>query len=139
MCEYYSPTRTLSIWEVNEATESDQTGIIHGEAGSLCVRHYKSVYLGDEEMAVIREGVDYIRGVVFDPNNEDVLYPLIDSTSEGIKKDVIRCNIRTREMSTVAKSQTISCLHLYPFVLPWWPTPVRQLPQCGQPRPNLST
>ncbi|RXI05575.1 hypothetical protein DVH24_017617 [Malus domestica] len=139
MCEYYSPTRTLSIWEVNEATESDQTGIIHGEAGSLCARHYKSVYLGDEEMAVIREGVDYIRGVVFDPNNEDVLYLLIDSTSEGIKKDVIRCNIRTREMSTVAKSQAISCLHLYPFVLPWWPTPVRQLPQCGQPRPNLST
>ncbi|RXI05574.1 hypothetical protein DVH24_017616 [Malus domestica] len=139
MCEYYSPTRTLSIWEVNEAKEEDQMAMIRGGAGNVCVKPYKSIYLGDEEMVVISRGIDHIRSVVFDPDNEGLLYLLINNTRELIKIDVIRCNIRTGEMSKVATSQTINCLHLYPFVLPWWPTPLRQLPQRGQPSPNLPT
>ncbi|CAN6699915.1 unnamed protein product [Malus baccata var. baccata] len=139
MYVYDSPTRTLSIWEVYEAKVGDQTVMIHGGAGSLCVRRYKSVYLGDEEMVVISPNINHIRAVVFDPNNEDLVYLVIDSTRDWNKKDVIRCNTRTREMSKVSTNQTICCLHLFPFVLPWWPTPVRQLPQRGEPRPNLST
>ena len=139
MCDYYSPTRTLSIWEVNEAKEEDQTAMIRGGAGNVCVKPYKSIYLGDEEMVVISRGIDHIRSVVFDPNNEGLLHLLINNTVEWIKIDVIRCNIRTGEMSKVATSQTINCLHLYPFVLPWWPTPLRELPQRGQPSPNLPT
>ncbi|XP_048423332.1 uncharacterized protein LOC108867849 isoform X1 [Pyrus x bretschneideri] len=138
MCVYYSSTRTLSIWEVNEAKEGDQTVMIHGGAGSLCVKPYNSVYLGDEEMVVISPNIDHIVAVVFDPNNEDLVYLVIDNTRDWSKRDVIRCNTRTREMSKVSTNPTICCWHLFPFVLPWWPTPVRQLPQRGEPRPDLS-
>ncbi|XP_028964200.1 uncharacterized protein [Malus domestica] len=109
MCVYDSPTRTLSIWEVYEAKEGDQTVMIHGGAGSLCVRRYKSVYLGDEEMVVISPNINHIRAVVFDPNNEDLVYLVIDSTRDWNKKDVIRCNTRTREMSKVLFAPVSIC------------------------------
>lgn len=139
LCKYDPPTRTLSIWELNEENEGDKTVTMHGGDDNLCVRLNKKVYLADEEMVVIRREIDKLWGVVFDPNNEDILYMFINNLRALTKKDIIKCNIRTGEVATVAAYQRINCICHFPFVLPWWPTPVPQSPQHGQPSPNLPT
>ncbi|CAL9019957.1 unnamed protein product [Prunus brigantina] len=58
------------------------------------------------------------------PNNENCLYL-------NIGGDIVSCNIITRKWSKVASFESGINVnsYFYPFVLPWWPTPVPRLPQ----------
>ncbi|XP_040364457.1 F-box/kelch-repeat protein At3g17530 [Rosa chinensis] len=50
-----------------------------------------------------------------------------------VDEDIFMCNSFTSEWSKIAEKSPIDSPFFYPFVLPWWPTPVPRLPQHAQP------
>ncbi|KAI5331051.1 hypothetical protein L3X38_021177 [Prunus dulcis] len=61
-------------------------------------------------------------GKWFDPNNEDILYL-------EIAQHIVMCNIREERLTEVSKTpysyfEIHSAKPVFPFVFPWWPTPI---------------
>lgn len=88
-------------------------------AGELCLSKH-NVYSFDQDM--YPDDARVVERLSFDPNNDDIFYLYVDA-------DVLMCNIRTRKWSKIVEKRKLNNFYFFPFVLPWWPTPVPSLPQ----------
>ncbi|PQM35708.1 hypothetical protein Pyn_39084 [Prunus yedoensis var. nudiflora] len=79
----------------------------------------------EEDMVPKREDVIATECIALDPNNEEIIYLVID-------REIVMFNIRTRIQSKLGRKITIdyglNC-EFFQVVVPWWPTPVPRLPQ----------
>ncbi|CAN6564098.1 unnamed protein product [Malus baccata var. baccata] len=104
--------RSLYVWELKE---EDNQG-----DGKLCLSEHRVCSL-DPEM--YHDDAYPLTLASVDPNNKDVWYLRVN-------QDIVMCNIHTREWSTIAENSAIvTSIYFFPYVLPWWPTPVPRLPQ----------
>ncbi|KAL6285591.1 hypothetical protein ACE6H2_009981 [Prunus campanulata] len=73
----------------------------------------------EEDMVPKREDVIATECTALDPNNEEIIYLVID-------REIVMFNIRTRIQSKLDRKITIdyglNC-GFFQVVVPWWPTP----------------
>ncbi|CAL2276011.1 unnamed protein product [Prunus armeniaca] len=122
LCYLDVDTNTLFVWELKGEKEDHCDVLVVDGAAKLCFKHKKTIYPLDQ-MFWDHDGL-VLELLAFDPNNENCLYL-------NIGGDIISCNIITRKWSKVASLESGINVnsYFYPFVLPWWPTPVPRLPQ----------
>ncbi|KAK9924830.1 hypothetical protein M0R45_033178 [Rubus argutus] len=116
MCDYNSATRVLSVRDLNEEI------LFHGGTVKLGMENTKVYSLEKEMMPDDDPTGNYVLG--FDPYDDDILY-----LERGGDSDIVKCNIHTREWSKIAENRRMESCIYFPFVVPWWPTPVPRLPQ----------
>ncbi|BFG24404.1 hypothetical protein CerSpe_106780 [Prunus speciosa] len=115
MCDFDTDTKTLFVWDLKR---QDHDYMVKG-AGELCLSKH-NVYSFDQDM--YPDDARVVERLSFDPNNDDIFYLYVDA-------DVIMCNIRTRKWSKIVEKRKLNNFYFFPFILPWWPTPVPSLPQ----------
>ncbi|KAK9924829.1 hypothetical protein M0R45_033177 [Rubus argutus] len=116
MCDYNSATRVLSVRDLNE-----EEILFHGGTVKLGMENMK-VYSLDKEMMPDDDPTGNLM-LGFDPYDDDILY-----LQRGGDSDIVKCDIHTREWSKIAENRRMESCVYFPFVVPWWPTPVPRLP-----------
>lgn len=117
MCDYNSATRVLSVRDLNEEEILFQGGTV-----KLGMENMK-VYSLDKEMMPDDDPTGNLM-LGFDPYDDDILY-----LERGGDSDIVKCDIHTREWSKIAENRRMESCFYFPYVVPWWPTPVPRPPQ----------
>lgn len=78
------------------------------------------IYSVDEETVPVLDDDNEFGVLGFDPNNEEIMY------TKG-PDGMFICSTRTEKWTKIdAESQ--EGFAFFPYVLPWWPTPIPRLP-----------
>ncbi|CAL8141192.1 unnamed protein product [Prunus armeniaca] len=94
MFDYESATNTFFVWDVNVNKEE-----YHGGFEKVCLENM-TWYLLEEDMVPKREDAMDTECIALDPNNEEIIYLVIDD-------EIVMFNIRTRIQSKLDRRITI--------------------------------
>ncbi|TQD88258.1 hypothetical protein C1H46_026139 [Malus baccata] len=97
--------------------------VVDNCAGKWCLAGSASV----SRMVMRNALINKVGVLAFDPNNEDILYLELSA-------HIVMCNIRARKARKTSRITPVnyaaignSMMAVFPYMLPWWPTPVTRL------------
>ncbi|KAM1138988.1 hypothetical protein PS2_036534 [Malus domestica] len=107
----------LSVWELKDDDQADNC------AGKWCLAGSASV----SRMVMRNVLINKVGVLAFDPINDDILYLELSA-------HIVMCNIRVRRARKTSRITPVnyaaisnSVMAVFPYMLPWWPTPVTRL------------